>query len=97
MSFEFFDPTASPTAQTRDKIDYAPRPQKLAGVRVGLIDNGKINAQPILRKIAQYLEEQHGTQLVQVSVKKSPGHGVDEGALADLKSKVDVVIAGVGD
>jgi hypothetical protein len=89
-----FDPTAPPQAPT---VALAPRPAALAGLRVGLVENTKFNSDTLLRKLGERLERRHGLTVVTMTRKRSPSHEVDERAIAELKARVDVAIAGIGD
>jgi len=91
---DLFDPTVSPG---RGAIRYAARPKTLQGLKVGLVENTKFNSEALLRRVATRLEKQHGMTMVHLAHKKSAGTAVSESAIADLKTKADFVIAGVGD
>ena len=92
---KIFDPTSKGTGPGTLKL--APRPATLQGLRLGLVDNRKVNAAPILEKIADRLAAKHGTRVTVRSVKRSPSHEIDEKAIAALKRDADLVISGVGD
>ena len=94
MSQELFDPT---TQMESEDIDYAPRPEKLEGLRVGLVENTKFNSKEILLLIAKRLETKYGITVTHMDTKQSASHGVAEAALAEFKAKADFVIAGIGD
>ena len=64
---DFVDPTI---ATARENIDYAARPTKLRGLRIGLIENTKKNAEEMLRKVAEKLRDNHG-MTVEVMVHKA--------------------------
>ena len=90
---EFPDPTI---ATERDHIDYAPRPQHFTGLRIGLIENSKPNAEAMLRKLAEKLEAAHG-MTVDVLVHKPQRAPLKDDQVAALKGRTDFAIAGVGD
>jgi hypothetical protein len=94
MTRTVFDPTVPQPAQA---FAYAPRPPSLYGLRVGLVENTKINSAVILRKVAQRLEAGYHMTMVHLERKRSPGHSVSEEALALFRRKTDFVISGVGD
>ena len=94
MPLEIFDPTVTPV---KEKIFFAPRPQSLAGLKVGLVDNTKYNSDVILLKIAERLKEKFEIEMVLLHRKKSASHYVSNEAIDELKKKSDFVIAGVGD
>ena len=80
----------------RDRIDYAPRPTALRGLRIGLIENTKKNSEQVLRKVAERLAADHQMTL-EVLIHKDQRAPLKEGQLAELKGRVDFAIAGVGD
>ena len=90
-----FDPTTKRTGPPRLQI--APRPAGLHGLRLGLVDNRKVNSAVILEKIADRLAAKHGTRVSVRDVKRSPSHEIDEKGVAALKRDADLVISGVGD
>ena len=92
---KMFDPTTKRTGPSR--LQLASRPTTLQGVRLGLIDNRKVNAAVILEKVADRLAAKHGTRVSVRDVKRSPSHEIDARAVAALKRDADLVISGVGD
>ena len=90
---DFVDPTI---ATARENINYAARPKNLRGLRIGLIENTKKNAEDVLRKVAEKLRDGHG-MTVEVLVHKTQRAPLQDAQLAELKGKVDFVVAGVGD
>ena len=94
MTDRIFDPTASPAARP---VTLAPRPATLAGLRVGLVENTKFNADTLLTKLAARLGAQYGMTIGHMARKRSPSHEVDEVAIAELARRADFVISGIGD
>jgi hypothetical protein len=90
---DILDPTI---AAERERIDYAPRPPGARGLRVGLIDNTRKNADKVLRALASRLSEAHG-MTVEVLLHKHQRAPLHDAQLEELRGKVDFVIAGVGD
>jgi len=90
-----FDPTTRRAGPPG--LALAPRPRSLAGLRLGLVDNRKVNAAAILERIADRLAARHGARVTVRRVKRSPSHEIDGQAIAALKRDADLVIAGVGD
>jgi hypothetical protein len=91
---EILDPTTRPKEQ---KIEYAPRPRDLNGLRIGLIDNTKYNSDRFLLKIAERLKTRFGMEMVMLNRKQSAAAQVTEEAAQQLRNKTDFVIAGIGD
>jgi hypothetical protein len=90
---DILDPTI---ATEREHIDYVPRPQNLAGLRIGLIENTKPNAEAVLRKVAEKLTAAHGMS-VDVLVHKPQRAPLKDDQIAELKGRTDFAITGVGD
>jgi phosphotransacetylase len=90
---DFVDPTI---ATARENIDYAARPTNLRGLRIGLIENTKKNAEEMLRKVAEKLRDNHG-MTVEVMVHKAQRAPLKDAQIAEFKGKVDFVVSGVGD
>jgi hypothetical protein len=91
---KIFDPTAQPSTRP---ITVAPRPERLDGLRLGLVENTKFNADTLLKKLAERLTRDHGITVTHMARKRSPSHEVDEGAIAELRRRADIVISGIGD
>jgi hypothetical protein len=89
-----FDPTSAPVAR---EVRLAPRPADLHGLRLGLVENTKFNADVLLLKLADRLRERYGTTTTHVARKRSMSHEVDDAAIAALKARCDVVVSGIGD
>jgi len=94
MSAPLFDPTAAPVG--RD-VKIAPRPIRLDGLRIGLVDNTKFNSDVLLRRLAERLGRLHGMTVTRMVRKRSPSHEVDETALETLRAESDFVVSGIGD
>ena len=90
---EILDPTI---ATGRDRIEYAPRPTRLQGLRIGLIENTKKNSEEVLRKVAERFAMAHGMTM-KVLIHKDQRAPLKDAQIADLKGTVDFAITGVGD
>ena len=87
------DPTL---ATAREEIAYVPRPGSFKGLRIGLVENTKKNAEEVLKKVAEFLEARHGMK-VEVLLHKPQRAPLKDSQIAELKGRVDFAIAGVGD
>lgn len=75
----------------------APRPKSLAGLRLALLDNGKVNAGAILAAVGARLRARHGVAEVRAWKKR---HAGESGAavLPDVvRWKPDVALTALGD
>jgi hypothetical protein len=90
---DILDPTI---ATAREPIDYVARPQRLTGLRIGVVENTRRNSEAVLRSLAGKLEAAHGMKL-EALVHKHQRAPIAEAQLAELKGRIDFIIAGVGD
>jgi hypothetical protein len=75
----------------------APRPAGLRGLTVGLLDNTKPNAEPLLSEVADELRRRQG---VGTSLKYTKGYfgtPMDEDILKQIVRDCDLVVTAVGD
>ena len=91
---KLFDPTSKPVERA---IKLAPRPASPRGLRLGLVENTKFNASPILEKLAERLGRRHQMTVTFRNRKRSASHEVDEGAVKELRAQCDLIVAGIGD
>ena len=94
MAFELLDPTGQ-TPQTA--FAHAPRLRDLDGLRIGLLSNGKVNADRLLRMTAKHFVANHGCEIVCDTSKPNASRIVDPQVLRDLSHDVDFLITAVGD
>lgn len=90
---DILDPTI---ATPRERIDYAARPKQFDGLRIGLVDNTRRNAEAVLRALAARLQAAYGMKLDAV-VHKHQRAPLADAQLAEMRGRVDFIIAGVGD
>ena len=87
-----------PTAQIKERaISFAPRPESLQGVRIGLVENTKFNSDKLLLKIAAILENEHGAKSHIICSKRNPSVPVHQEIFDEFVANCDVVISGIGD
>lgn len=94
MEFEIFDPT---TPIEKVSLNFVPRPERLKGLKLGLLDNGKFNSKVLLIKISDLLNEHSNMRLVHLVTKGSASRSVHDSAIKEFKALADFVIAGIGD
>lgn len=94
MAVHIYDPTFEAAGR---RIEYAPRPATIAGLRVGLVDNTKHNSDQLLLRIADILEKEYGASTHMIRRKKSAGAAPHAEIVEEMKNACDVVVAGVGD
>lgn len=93
-------PTSEPAPETTSR---APSPTVLAGLRIGVLDNGKANANTVMVRAAHSLAVRTGAT-IGVVTKKGPGGRsanaaipVADDVFALLVAEADVVITGAAD
>jgi hypothetical protein len=94
LSSPLFDPTAPPIGR---EAAIAPRPEKLDGLRIGLVENTKFNSDKLLLRLADRLGCRYGMTVARMVRKRSPSHEVDEAAIDALRKQSDFVVSGIGD
>lgn len=89
---EVLDPTCAPRPS---EGLLATRPSQLRGLRVGLLDNTKGNADVLLETVADQLASRFGVTTFVRRRKATSTLGAD--FLPELAREVDVVVAALGD
>lgn len=86
-----------PTAEPKVGHDpLAPRPDTLNGLKVGLLDNTKVNAGHFLDRILERLREDFEVAEVVRQIKPTASRGMTPPIL-EAMSGCDVVVTGLGD
>jgi hypothetical protein len=94
MGFEILDPTVEPR---RQPLTFVPRPDSLAGKRIGLVENTKYNSDKLLVKIGDILVKEYGAAETKMWRKHNAGVPAHDEIIDEARRGVDVVVAGVGD
>lgn len=89
-----FDPRGRVDAE---RVALAPRAAALKGLRLGILDNTKWNANRLLRKSAALLEAEHGLAAVNYYKKESFSKSADPALIAEIAANNDVVLTAIGD
>lgn len=74
-----------------------PRPTKIEGLRVGMLDNTKPNFDLFLDTVEKHLLNDYKVGAVYRYRKPGRTVGVSPEVMAELKEKCDIVICGLGD
>jgi hypothetical protein len=93
------EPLLDPTGESDLAVNPAlmPRLRSLRGLRVGLLENTKPGAVPLLRAIGRELQEVYGVREVRMFVKGYFGTPVEESVIQQILHDSDFAIAGIGD
>jgi hypothetical protein len=95
MSYDtVFDPRGRVDAE---RVELAPRAAALKGLRLGILDNTKWNANRLLRKTAALLEAGQGVGAVSYYKKESFSKYADPALIAEIAANNDIVLTAIGD
>ncbi len=75
----------------------SPRVKKLEGLRLGLLDNTKWNANKLLRGVRDRLAQKHVFGAVNYYRKESFSLNATPGLLAEIVANNDIVLTAIGD
>ena len=89
-----FDPRGRVDAEHRP---LAERAATLEGLRLGILDNTKWNANRLLRKTAALLEAAHSIGAVSYYRKESFSKPADPALIAEIAGANDIVLTAIGD
>ena len=78
-------------------VTTAPRVKKLAGLRLGLLDNTKWNASKLLRGVRDRLAEKHAFSAVNYYRKESFALRAAPALIAEIAASNDIVVTAIGD
>ncbi len=80
-----------------DERALAKRVGKLEGLRVGILDNTKWNANKLLRAVRDQLQSEHRLGSVSYYRKESFSRFADPALIAQIRAENDVVFTAIGD
>ena len=89
-----YDPRGVVAAQTRVP---SPRISSPQGLRLGVLDNTKWNANKLLRALRGELESAHGLKPTGYYRKESFSRFAAPGLLDEIKKNADLVVTAIGD
>lgn len=94
--------TSIPVYDPRGIVDAAPRAtapraRKLDGLRLGLLDNTKWNANRLLRGLRDRLAQKHGFAAVNYYRKESFSSSATPALIAEIAAANDIVVTAIGD
>ncbi|HEY7633509.1 MAG TPA: hypothetical protein VH817_22600 [Thermoleophilaceae bacterium] len=97
MASTIMDPTGRKKSEARSDFALAQRRANLAGVTVGLLENGKQNARLFLEEVAGALKDRYGVAAVTLRRKDNFSAPEPPEVVEEIGSQCDVVVIGVGD
>ncbi len=88
----------SPMSTTpKRKAFRAPPLGNLDGLRIGILENGKLNAEEMLNEVAQIFVERHGCTVRTLASKRNASAPAPAQTLVQVAQEVDFLITGLGD
>ena len=95
MREPLLDPTGDSARETNTTL--MPRPATLRGTTVGLLENTKPNALPLLQIVGRELTRRYGVREVRMFQKGYFGTPVEESVVQQMLHNCDFAVAGIGD
>ena len=89
-----YDPRGAVGTDTRAR---APRIQSLEGLRLGVLDNTKWNANKLLRQVRDDLQAANRFKAVNYYRKESFSRFADPKLIAQIRAENDIVVTAIGD
>ncbi len=88
----------APTSTTpKRKSVRAPALAKLEGARIGILENGKLNAEEMLNEVAALFVQRHGCTVRTLAHKNNASAPAPGNTLVNVAQEVDFLITGLGD
>ncbi len=69
----------------------------LDGARIGILENGKLNAEEMLNEVAQLFVQRHGCTIRTLASKKNASAPAPGQTLVSVAQEVDFLLTGLGD
>ena len=80
-----------------EQMALAPRVVTLQGLRLGILDNTKWNANRLLRKTAALLKDEHDLATTNYYKKEGLSKYADPALIAEIAANNDIVLTAIGD
>jgi hypothetical protein len=88
----------SPLSTTpKRKVFRAPALAKVDGLRIGILENGKLNAEEMLNEVAQLFVQRNGCTVRTLASKRNASAPAPSNTLVTVAQEVDFLITGLGD
>ena len=91
---QLYAPTSTTATRKRTR---APALTSLEGARIGILENGKLNAEEMLNEVAELFVQRHGCTVVKLASKKNASAPAPANTLAGVAPEVDFLITGLRD
>ena len=88
----------APTSTTpKRKSVRAPMLASIDGLRIGILENGKLNAEEMLNEVAALFVQRHGCTVRKLAHKSNASAPAPANTLSQVAQEVDFLITGLGD
>ena len=88
----------SPLSTTpKRKAFRAPVLASIDGLRIGILENGKLNAEEMLNEVAQLFVQRNGCTIRTLASKSNASAPAPGNTLVNVAQEVDFLITGLGD
>jgi hypothetical protein len=91
---QLYDPTSSTPKRTSVR---APALPSLEGLRIGILENGKLNAEELLQEVAALFVQRDGCTIRTLAHKSNASAPAPSNMLTKAAEEVDFLITGLGD
>ena len=91
---QLYDPTTPPKIQQNLR---APAPETLTGLKLGLLSNGKQNADHLLRITAAHFAKNNGCVVQDIRYKANASAPASAEMMAELTENCDILLTANGD
>ena len=91
---QLYAPTST---AARRKAVRAPALKSIDGLRIGILENGKLNAEEMLNEFAQLFVQRHGCTVQTLASKKNASAPAPSATITKVAQEVDFLITGLGD
>jgi hypothetical protein len=75
----------------------APAVASLEGARIGILENGKLNAEEMLNEVAALFVQRHGCTIRTLASKRNASAPAPGNTLVKIAPDVDFLLTGLGD
>ena len=88
----------SPLSTTpKRKAFRAPALASIDGLRIGILENGKLNAEEMLHEVAELFVQRHGCTVRSLASKSNASAPAPANTLVKVAQDVDFLVTGLGD
>ncbi len=88
----------APTSTTpKRKAFRAPVLSSIDGLRLGILENGKLNAEEMLNEVAQLFVQRNGCTIRTLASKRNASAPAPANTLVTVAQEVDFLLTGLGD